>query len=133
MKVFFERIVSPAYKAWLVKPILNLGGYKYSREDLDAMGVGLHTVTAARLNRVLTGVNRNLGHINKFGMKAFLDLDGVGERSALVMSHIIAASGADVFKWIGAKGRTMKGAMANAKAKPRKRIPGRRGRRTKTT
>ena len=52
-------------------------------------------------------------------------MPGVGEISAIVISHLLDAAGYDVFEWIGAKGRSYKGAMANAKAQSKARIPGR--------
>lgn len=128
MEAFTEKIVRPAHARWLDAIILDLGTHTYTRRELDEMGVGLHAIAAARLHRALKKYPqyRSLRQVYLLGMGGFLELTGIGEMSALVMSHCIAGAGYDVMQWIGAEGRTMKGAMANAKAnKSKSRIPGR--------
>lgn len=119
MKAFTRRIESPAHRRWMEAIVLDLKTHRYSRLDLDAMGVGLHTIAAARLSRILksSGSVRTLPDIYNLGLSGLLSLGGIGEISAIVVSHCLDAEGFNVFKWIGAKGRSYKGAIANAKAK----------------
>ena len=126
MKKFTQRIESPAHQRWMNAIVLQFKDYEYTRRELDAMGVGLHTIGAARLNRKLLQHDiPTLGQLFKWKLRGVLALPGVGEISAIIISHCLDAAGYNVFEWIGAKGRSYKGAMANAKAKAKSRIPGR--------
>lgn len=131
MRAFTSKIVSPQYAVWRDTAVFRLGSVVYSRNDLDKMGLGLHVVSIWRLAAAIEAHGLTMDRIYKMGLTGFYSYEGVGDITALVMSHILAEQGFDVFKWIDAKGNTFKGAIANAKAKPKARIPGR-GRRTKT-
>lgn len=110
-----KQIASPAYTRWLDTRVLRISDLNYTRTQLNDMGLGVHTIAAARITRRLNGID--FPTIRRMGMSAFLDIKGIGEVSCIVMSHIIADQGGDVMKWIGAEGRTVKGAIANARAK----------------
>lgn len=125
MKDFTKEIASPRYSRWMAEPVLRIGGQAYSRHMLDEMGVGLHTIAAKRLNRILSHHRMSMPRILEAGLKGFLNLPGLGETSAIVISHVIVEQGYDVFEWIGEKGRSIRGAVATAKGKHTGRIPGR--------
>jgi hypothetical protein len=124
MKAFTAKIASPAHARWLDAIVLELKDFTFTRRELDALGVGLHTIGAARLSRAI-GNGYRLADIYAMGLAGFLRFPGVGEVSAIIMAHCLIEKNYDALKWIDSKGRTIRGAIANAKAKPKARIPGR--------
>ena len=130
MKAFTKKIASPRHDRWMDEQILILGTTAYTRRYLDQMGVGLHTIAAKRLANKVAEHQVGLAELFRMKLNGVLRLGGIGESSAIVISHILDDQDYDVFAWIGAKGRSYKGAMANAKAKSKK-IPGRNSRRGK--
>lgn len=118
-KTVRDDLGSKRYRDWLGEVIIDFGDYDFTRNELNDIGVGMHFRAASYIQRHIKSRNLNLTAIYNMKMASFYrhDTRGIGEVSLIVIAHCIAAARPDwdVLKWIGERGRTVRGAVRKAK------------------
>jgi hypothetical protein len=97
--------------------VLDFFDYHFTRRELEQMGIGLHAVAAARVNRILRG--ESLRDIYAQGMDATYRREGIGETSLIVLAYCLAAADFNVIRWMG-PARTLRGGVTSNRPRSKK-------------
>lgn len=115
-------IGSARYAEWRNAIVLDFGDYTFTRDELDEIGIGLHTKAASILQRIAQDEKINLAEIRRMKADGLYSLSGVGETCLIVAASCILASFPefDFDAWVNSPSRTFRGGVRKVTAKKKK-------------
>lgn len=118
MNATIRKSLPASYVGWRNEVFVDFGDYTFTREELDALGIGLHTKAASGL----TKHSYSLAEFRDMNMDSAWDLSGVGTTSLIVLGALLLATFPtfDLDRWLGVKGRTIAGGVRSATARKKR-------------
>ena len=115
-------LASPAYERWRGEVVLDFGDYTFTRNELDDMGVGLHTKAASILQRLSRKHKLTLADFRRIKADGAYDLSDVGNTCLIVLASclLVAFPAFDFDVWIASPSRTFVGGVRKITATPKR-------------
>lgn len=106
-----RKLGTPAYHAWRNEVVLDLGDFTFTRNELNDLGMGLHTNAAGRLDRISRKNKTLLGDYRRMGMDSIWRTDGIGQTTLILIGYLLCAAfpDFDLDKWVGNPARSIAG------------------------